>query len=548
MRYFSSFLLILLVILCKSFSYAQELGNPFVQFYLAKEYKAATQNWCLIQDQAGIMYFGNGEGVVEFDGVNWRLIPVTNKYLVRSLAIDSKGVIYVGGSNEFGYLKPNIKGKLEYESLSKLLSKEEIDFSNIWYTVVTKEGIFFQSSTKIFRWANNKLYIWKAKKGFSYMNYVNNKLLLRKIDDLLIHQIIGDSLVPMTDLNQEYSKEKESQDPITRILPYDNDKFLIHSTKKSFQIYAPNTDKLFKKLPTEIDSLIAQNGGIYHVIRQSNDTYVVIIRKVGTVIMNKNGKILQKLQKINGLHTESHYQVSNDKQGGLWIGANNGMMRVEANAPITIFKDKKGLDGTIYSIKKHEGILYVGTNLGLYYLDTATNSFKTVEGVTAQVWELKSFKVANENKLLMIGGGLFEIKNFKAIPIKPITGYTILPSVFNPQRIYVSGKGFISSLLYRNGNWEEEGTIIKKLETFRSLLEDKEGNLWASSYFDGVRKITPNNVNKTIDSTAKITRYDTLQGITLNENIFFVVNGKMLVGTEKGINQFDEASFTTVHN
>ena len=198
------------------------------------------------------------------------------------------------------------------------------------------------------------------------MNYVNEKLLLRKTDDLMIYEVIGDSLIAMKDLNQEYNKDKENQDPVTTILPYDKDKFLIYSSKKSFQIYAPNTDQLFTKLSTEIDSLIAQNGGLYYAIRQLNDTYAVIVRKIGTVIIDKNGKILRKLQKADGLHTESHYQIRNDKQGGLWIGANNGIMRVETNAPITVFKDKKGIDGTIYCIKKHEGVLYVGTSLGLY--------------------------------------------------------------------------------------------------------------------------------------------------------------------------------------
>ncbi len=529
-----SFIVILLGI--THFLYAQELGKPFVQSFLPKQYQAATQNWAIVQDQLGIMYFGNNEGVLQFDGVNWRVTPISNKSNVRSLAIDNNGIIYVGASNEFGYLRPSVSGKLEYESLAKLLAKDELIFGDIWRTWATREGVFFQSNAKLFRWANGKLKSWTPKKRFVYSTYVQGKFLVRETSDMPVCEIINDELVPLKGFAEEYDK-----DGISNIFPYENDKLLVHSTKKSFQIYDLNkrSTQLFTKLPTEIDSLIPQNGGLYQGIRQIDDSYAISIRRIGTVLMNKNGKLIRKLRKIDGLYTETHYCLQNDAQGGLWIGANNGIIYTEVNSPITMFGDKQGIDGTIYCVLRHEGILYASTNLGLFYFDKLTNSFKVVEGVTNAVWDIMSMKVGYENKLFIVSSsGLGEVKNFKITSTFRPMAYQLCRSQSNPQRLYIGGQDYVSALLYKNGKWEEEGIIKETGNNFRSLAEDKNGVFWASSYLNGIRKIVLNNGK--FDSTATITRYDTLQGLPLKENVFFKVAGEILVATEKGIKRYSE--------
>ena len=67
----------------------KEQGNPFIQNYNDKNYNTLeNQTWAIIQDQRGIMYFGNNNGVLEFGGNNWRLIEIPNKSVVRSLTMD----------------------------------------------------------------------------------------------------------------------------------------------------------------------------------------------------------------------------------------------------------------------------------------------------------------------------------------------------------------------------------------------------------------------------------------------------------------------------
>ena len=78
-----------------------EAGLPYVRFYPTKEagggVGAGASNWAAAQDPQGVLYFGNESGVVEYDGASWRLTPLPNLSVVRSLAADAGGTIWVGG-------------------------------------------------------------------------------------------------------------------------------------------------------------------------------------------------------------------------------------------------------------------------------------------------------------------------------------------------------------------------------------------------------------------------------------------------------------------
>src|SRR4026207_309495 len=87
-------------------------GRPPTHNYTRRDFGAEVQQWDVIQDARGIMYFANNAGVLEFDGRNWRLIELPSRPGVRGVAIDGSGTgrIYVGAGGDFGYLAPDTAG------------------------------------------------------------------------------------------------------------------------------------------------------------------------------------------------------------------------------------------------------------------------------------------------------------------------------------------------------------------------------------------------------------------------------------------------------
>ena len=155
-------------------------GMPFLKNYSPDEIGAGAQNWAVIMDNRGVMYFGNGDkGVLEFDGANWMNIPIPNNSIVRSLGIDNNGIIYIGAVGEIGYLKPDDLGKLQYVSLLNKIDTTNSEFNNIWKTLFYNNQIYFCSSQKLFKYSPEKdsiSVINPDNSGFKYgfMNFVVN--------------------------------------------------------------------------------------------------------------------------------------------------------------------------------------------------------------------------------------------------------------------------------------------------------------------------------------------------------------------------------------
>ena len=86
------------------FSQVKNFGIPYFQNYTDDDYNnASKQNWMAAQDNRGVLYFGNNMGVLEYDGHDWNLIPLTEKArVVRAVFADQNGRIYIGSTREFG--------------------------------------------------------------------------------------------------------------------------------------------------------------------------------------------------------------------------------------------------------------------------------------------------------------------------------------------------------------------------------------------------------------------------------------------------------------
>ena len=64
------------------------IGLPDIVNYPLQLIKGA-QNRQIRQDKKGIMYFANNEGVLTYNGISWKVYPLPNKSIVRSIEFAS---------------------------------------------------------------------------------------------------------------------------------------------------------------------------------------------------------------------------------------------------------------------------------------------------------------------------------------------------------------------------------------------------------------------------------------------------------------------------
>ena len=144
-------------------------GIPLVKNYSADQIHGSDYTHSIIKDKLGNIYLANEDmGIIRYDGHTWLAIPVRNNQMIRALGIDEQGVIYAGGKYEFGYLEPNIYGKMSYVSLSQRFDNssenslnksdsgkidaagQKIKIGEILSLVVRDSNVYFVSDQQLF--------------------------------------------------------------------------------------------------------------------------------------------------------------------------------------------------------------------------------------------------------------------------------------------------------------------------------------------------------------------------------------------------------------
>lgn len=130
-------------------------GVPFYHNISAATYKAHNQNFDIEFDNDGILYVANFEGLLYYDNSKWNLLYTPALTRVTVLLKDSKGKVWAGGYNFFGYVKAGKNGILELKSQDE---QHEIkgEVQDIWES---HGDIYFAvSNGKTYTAKQNKVY------------------------------------------------------------------------------------------------------------------------------------------------------------------------------------------------------------------------------------------------------------------------------------------------------------------------------------------------------------------------------------------------------
>ena len=207
---------------------AQRYGIPGIHNYTRSEYQGGTQNWAVAQAPNGMVYFGNNDGLVEYDGEHWSVYKDMGQ-VVRSILTDGNR-IYVGSFNKFGFYEADQNGILKYHSLLPLLKNKMNDFDEIWRIHKTSFGIVFQSIRAIFIYNQDKIEIVSPRSAFHFSYYVNGILWMYDETEGLMQYREGK-------VRQVPDGSKLAGTEIWTILPINDDQVIIGTAKKGLFRY-----------------------------------------------------------------------------------------------------------------------------------------------------------------------------------------------------------------------------------------------------------------------------------------------------------------------
>lgn len=460
-----------------------ETGTPAISNFSPTEYDAHVQNWSIVQDANGMMYFGNNHGLLQYDGTSWRTYPVPN---VRCLALGDSGKIYAGAQGELGYFQADSIGKMVFHSLVPLLPKDQQDFADVFQIVINDNKVYFNSNNYIFIW-NIQKNSWEktliSEKGFHTIFLINGLIYVREWGKgLEVLQNDGLTLVK--------GGEKFANERIYVMLPFPGapEKILMVTRTMGLYTYDGNN---FLPYKTSVDTFILDNL-IYTGIILSDGNILLGTLSGGAVIINKSGKEVQRFTFESGIIDNGIGYALQDRSGGIWLATQAGISRIDYTSPISYFTDKDNTTMLCLDIIRHNGTIYAATNKGVYLLDPLTSKLQLLQNN-----KLQSFSFVKIGKDLLVGtsDGLYKVENDRLIPVRKSVGneyivYRTIQSKLNPNRIFVGTQSGLWSIRRTDDGYEDEGQILKIDDRVSSILEETNGNVWVGTYSSNLFRMT----------------------------------------------------------
>ncbi|MGJ1205984.1 triple tyrosine motif-containing protein [Sphingobacterium lactis] len=451
------------------------VGSPFVQQYSKSVYQAGNQNWGLAVSPEGFIYAANTEGLLAFDGQEWKLHPMKNRASLRSVNIDNSGRIFVGGAGEFGYWTRSAYGKMAYTSLTGLVQDQQsLRNEEIWRIIIDGRKIYFHTFSKSYLYENNQITpITADGEPFLFGFQVNDKLYFEQIPSGLHHYANG-KLVKVKDADVLKGMN------ILTILPFMGNDVLIGTANNG--IFRMNAQGDITPWQTEASEFLKKYQ-INNGVKLFGNQYAFGTIQNGVIILNQQGEIVQHISKNNGLQNNTVLSLAVDKQFNLWVGLDNGIDRIDVNSPLYYYADLTGNIGTVYTSIIFDNKIYLGTNQGLFVSDWhgtdqyMSLNFRIVPGSQGQVWKLE-----NINGQLVCGhnNGTFLVENGNLRKISTVTGaWQFLPVTDSPYWLQANYTGI--GLMDANNPLRFIKQFSYNKSPVRHMIQRGETEFWLSN-------------------------------------------------------------------
>ena len=511
------------------FGGVKSVGVSFVENYPKELYNAGTQVWSIDQDRNGIMYFGNNSGLLTFDSQGWRLYPVPNHSIVRSVMVGDDERIYVGSFNDFGYFTPDDRGELVYQSFLSRVPEENREFGEIWNIMYYKGGIIFHSYTAVFFLKDDQIKIVSYNRDLHFAFQVGNEYYVKENNRGILH-LVDDKLqfVRHSDFFADYQ--------ISAIIPYGEDKLMV-LTRENGIFILDNQGVMLYNTPLQA---FFRNHQIFSATKTDDDFLILGTVQNGVVILDKKGNLVQHLNRNRGLQNNTVLSVFVDKTENLWLGLDNGIDFVLINSPLSYIAHESEI-GTVYVMTLKKDDLYIGTNQGLYVtgwppaprLATSASDIEFIEGSQGQVWSLQTI-----HNIILVGHdkGTFIADQRKLTRLNSIQGGWTFIEV--PERPGIILEGTYSGLLKYSyqpavGGWKFVCPVEGFNESCRQIQFDNKGDLWIGHGYKGVYRL---RYNERLDSIIAVRHYSEESGLPSRyESNVLKFNDEIIIGTQDGI-------------
>lgn len=323
-------------------------GTYLLTHYQPEGEAAGQTTFDMVQDSNGLMYFAVSRGVLRFDGSSWDLLPTGGA--VYDLLLQGN-LLYTAGSNGAGRI--DISNTL-HQTFTPLSSSG----SPALFQIAASSGnLFFISDRQVYAFADSvRLLAQTSAEWLSLTSFADNVYISSSDEKSFV--IRENKLIPapIPALQRSALVFAETLGNLTLLCTTDN------------RLYLLEGGKYLRKIQLA-DSAYADAGNIVNGCWITPDLVALGTLRGGVLIVNPHtGKTEQIINYLAGLPDNEVYAIGTDRNKNVWVVHRYGLTRIAPFIPFRSFAHYSGLQGKPLCAERFNGVVYVGTSLGLYQL------------------------------------------------------------------------------------------------------------------------------------------------------------------------------------
>ena len=430
---------------------------------------------CVTQSKDGYIWLGTQKGLVRFDGLGFKVIPIdlaqNSGQEVRSLTPAANGGIFftinAGGFGSYAgrkfaaigderWARPDMNATTILQARDGALwMGEELGFGR-WVNGRPGESLFDEATTgpvlSIYEDPSGRVWLGTAQHGLFY--WADGKLVRFPDDQLKKHNIYA---VAMDAENQIWL-----------------------GTEDGLLCYTNGRAKTIPPIYTEVTALLVDRHG------------TLWVGTSGSGLARYQNDAFTCLRKTDGLVSDYVTSLFEDAEGSLWVGTRRGLNQL-TDVEFPIVSSKDGIcEGSVHSVvASSEGGLWLTTDTGLSYFNGQTATNFTQAALFPNPYVKLGFEGSNGDVYLVDGDKNIEVLSHGALARRYVNqawpsafaedSNSVLVAVGTGQSLFRLQADGLHPYQYRDG-------LQPAFYWINNLCVARDGAIWVASK-DGIFRI-----------------------------------------------------------
>lgn len=507
-------------------STAQDGGFPMVQRFTAATYGYHPANRQVVVAPNGLVYAANEEGLLEYDGTSWRLIPLPGRRTPLQLAFSRTGDLLIGATSDFGHLEPDSLYRPTYQSLLPADSEERGRFDRTLAVLPGAKGNWFVTANRIFDVRPDTLILVTSPSPIQHA-FVQRDTLFASIWGQGMSVLGPGGLRPVA---KDASENVLAQDALRLAIATSDSTHLLITASGRFLHF--QNHRL-----TAWDEFLANRlrpYGLLDGLRLQDGRLAFATASDGLLIVDLRTSAIRQIDYTAGLPFGEIRSLHQDPAGRLWLATSDGLAFVELTNALTSLPENVRPAGAVRAVTRYRNQLFAGTERGLFVATEGAGMsgfrFDPIPALDVPVFDLE----ATERGLLVAAGDAVHIHTglFSEPESIPLTGTPqTIQAAPQPDVWYVGTTQGVSrltwvadSLLWRVSAHADDGTGL-----VTSLAIGPDSLVWAGRTPSGVARMNFGT------DTPQVTLFDERSGldagltepVRMDDQVLFVSRGSI---------------------